>query len=328
MFKSKNLQYSICNNFLFFFFFFRQILCAACNQVYSNDKSKLPRVLYCGHTMCTSCMECRRTNHHTVQCAECPKETRYVSSISKCPVNQSLLKYVEEIKQDEEPNSQQISTIGQESGSDNAPSPTATKSSEQNAIQNGSSKPLDTQQKLTSKSPHSSRCLENGVRPTYFCVTCKQWVCKKCADIDHANKGTCALAPLKDALIDMKKQTEVNAKSISDLLATMLKEHEEFDSQLEMYMMIMRAAFECLGRKQEFVKKSLKDGIQIKKELEGEVLKLPESQSLPEALAQLKATDDKATSIQQWVASEAGRVGNVDKIERSAKVSSSFSICF
>lgn len=271
--------------------------------------------------MCTSCIESRRTGYHKVQCEVCPKETRNVKSVKDCDVNHSLLKRAEEFKREENPESQKISNIVQESGSDNAPSLTATKSSKKDTVQNGSSKPSDTQQKLTPESPHRSRCLESGVRPTHFCLKCKQWVCTKCADIDHANKGTCALTTKINALSDMKKQTEASAKSTSDLLSTTLREHEVFDSQLEVYLMIMRAAFDCLGKVQEFVKKSLYDGIQKKKELEGEVSKLPETHNLPEALAQFKAVDDKATSVQHWVASEAVRVGNPDEIKRSAKVS-------
>ncbi|KAK3858273.1 hypothetical protein Pcinc_035529 [Petrolisthes cinctipes] len=304
--------------------FTREIICAVCEEVYSSDKGKVPRFLYCNHRMCTSCIVSRRTPHHKVQCGVCTTVTFKVLNINGCPIDHEMLKYLKQYTEQvkpakEKPDSQQSFSIGQEDSSENVHIPTATKNSQQNNKQKGSSKPSDTQQKLPLKSPHNSQCIDKGVRPTQYCIKCKQWVCKKCADIDHTKKGTCALASIKDALGDMKKQNEANAESTSDLLTTMLRELEDFDSQIEESLMIMRAAFEYMGKKQELVKKSLQDGRRVKEELETEASKYSEKTNLPEALAMFKVVDDKVTSAEEWVANETTRIGNPDKIEESTK---------
>ncbi|KAK4301851.1 hypothetical protein Pmani_026026 [Petrolisthes manimaculis] len=305
--------------------FTRELICAVCEQVYSSDKGKVPRFLYCKHRMCTSCIEKRRTRDHKVLCGECTKVTFNVLNINnKCPVDHEILNHLKQYTEQvepvkEKPDSQQSFSIGQEDSSENVHTPTATKNSQQNNKQKGSSKPSDTQQKLPLKSPHNSQCIDKGVRPTQYCINCKQWVCKKCADIDHTKKGTCALASLKDALSDMKNQNKANAESTSDLLTTMLRELEDFDPQIEESLMIMRTAFELIGKKQELVKKSLQDGRRVKEELETEASKYFETVNLPEALAVFKAVDDKVTSAEQWVANETTRIGNPLKIEGCTK---------
>lgn len=309
----------------------RWIECAGCDQMY-NLEDRLPRVLYCGHSMCTSCMANRRNCWHEVPCAECKVNTYEVLNVKAHPVNHSLLKLLPEkdsLKTDKsegEKNSDNSHEIScnksfindQKVNSGNKPTVTVTGSSEKEDQKECYAQTSNRRPELPLKSPHSSKCLEMGVPPKLYCVKCKQWVCKKCADIDHTKKGSCALAPPKDALTDMKRQHENTASATTDSLTLSLKELERHDSQLEMYSMIMRAAFECIGKKQEHIQKTLQDGKQVKKELEAKITELPNKKNVHDALAQFQSVDDQVSIAHQWMSDEAGNIGNV-KIEKSAK---------
>lgn len=245
--------------------------CVVCYEIYDN-KTRKPRSLRCGHTVCSLCVPSliKRT---VVGCPVC-REVSTASNVEELPVNFPVLQMLE-----------QLSPI---------------KSSKKS----GKSKPQENPSSSGKKSPHGSRCLDQGVRPCFYCDVCCQWVCDKCASIDHQSKRSCQVIPLKDALQQMKQRHEGNADAAKSGLADALAEISSYQNTLKSYSLLMRATFECIEEEHDRTKKSIDEGHQKAKELAATVSRFPEAKCLPDSLIAFSDVKKQCAAIQKWNSDE------------------------
>ncbi|XP_045583176.1 titin homolog [Procambarus clarkii] len=299
----------------------RKLCCDNCNENY-NCSNKKPRILHCRHSICSECAQTLLINtYKTIVCPFCNRQTWYVHDIDKLPYNHSILKGLQE--QSAKP----IVTIGKNDGSGNQKcvtkqsftgeksyratpehaqgSPVTVESERKQCKpvlpQNGSRSEMHT------ASPHNSQCLEFRARPSFHCANCQQWVCDKCGQIDHNERKGCVLIPLRDTLTQMKQQHENSASATCSTLNTATKELKNSCDDLDVFLLSMRAALECIEREHKNLKEDLQEGIQKERSIKDSVVKLPECKNLPESLAGFKDVEACCAASQEWISRVASR---------------------
>ena len=68
--------------------------CIICTLEYGMAAGRIPRVLNCGHTFCTECLQqCMRID--TIPCPFCSQQTRVIGDIRRVPMNFSILEMLQ-----------------------------------------------------------------------------------------------------------------------------------------------------------------------------------------------------------------------------------------
>lgn len=273
----------------------RALICGSCGEKF-NLKKKLPRNLYCGHSLCTLCISEQTYYGHHVACPLCPLHTRHVKNASECPVNQPLLKILSEesmqydVAQEKEskgphlPEGSDIRQHQSQPGND--------------SVARGGMGQLG-HQSLPPRSPHGSKCLESGVRPSSYCCTCKVWVCARCAEAEHSTKR-CSVKPLKDQLAAMKQDNDQEGKRAQEQLNNSLQSLENSLDEDKTFLMWMRVAYERIEKKNTIMEKKLEEGRELMKKLTDAMEAASIARNLPEALAEFQGKEDMAKTAQQW----------------------------
>lgn len=318
---------------------FRGLVCGLCEDKY-NCRTRIPRNLFCGHSVCTSCAQ-KLLRYNVIHCPYCKVRTLRVQSAEKLPVNLPLMAFLPD-----EATAKPIVTVSNNEETGNQPHSTevgatggqqyhsSLKHTEKSIVTVRNTELMGSQQycdlnystgeshsPTLERSPHGSRCLEVGVHPTAHCAGCEQWVCDICGRIDHHEKKGCALIPLKETLIQMKQEKENNLKAIGESLSRSLKETRDYSDQLDVLLLSMGAAFECLGKEQQCIRKTLQEGLEMRKNLEVLVSKLPQVNNLPEVLLYFQAVENDCAATQHWISDRASRAINNDKVKTAGKVS-------
>lgn len=274
--------------------------------------------MYCRHSFCTTCIQERIKPDFTVACPYCPIQTWNIKKAHWCPVNEFLVQILEEeVRKD----------FHMEKNYGNVAYSSAPNDRRQHHLQPGNSSTEISGNKQSvikfekgeynapARSPHGSKCMAMGVHPTYYCSTCIEWVCAKCAETEHVTRK-CSLKPLKDQLAEMKQNYNLTAKKTQNLLRkTVQNLQKDFDEE-EIFQLWMRATFESMGKKQESIKKSLQVGQGLLNTLSDIMQTEPSTENLLEALASFQIMEDIAGEAHRWSVDECSAVG-ADK-ERSA----------
>lgn len=280
---------------LFFFPSVSVLICGSCREKFNLQK-KLPRNLYCGHSLCTQCLSEHVYHSHTVPCPSCPVQTWHIKSASDCQVNQPLLKILNEegmqydVAQEKESEGPHLPVAGDRRQHQSQPD-------NKRVEKGGMEQPGN--QSLPPESPHGSKCLESGVRPSFYCCTCKVWVCARCAEAEHSTKR-CSVKPLKDQLAAMKQNNVQEGKRAQEHCSNSLRSLENSLDEDETFLMWMRVAYQFIDKKQSIMKKKLEEGKDLMKKLTDAMEAVSVARNLPEAFAEFQRKEDLAKAAQQW----------------------------
>lgn len=238
-------------------------------------------------------------------CPQCQKYTWYAKRTDDCPVNQPLLKILsEESNQDDIIKRKEGKGVHFPKGND----------ARQYQSQPGNNMARSGIEQVGNKSlpprsPHGSKCLEIGVRPSSYCCTCKVWVCARCAEAEHSTRK-CSLKSLTDQLLIMKQENELQGKRAQQLLSKSVQTLEKSFDEDKIFLLWMRAAFECIEKKQNCMEKKLEEGRELMKKLTDAMESESVAKNLPEALAEFQGVDDIAKAAQQWESGAGIQAGN------------------
>lgn len=270
------------------------LVCGSCNEEY-DFKERLPRNLYCGHSICTKCIERRTDPTFSVSCPHCPTKTWNKRKATQCPTNELLLKILSEaIKQNVMERTQEENTPHSFSGNDRRQSHT------QHGRNGTAGSKFERVEHITpQRSPHGNKCIEMGVRPSHYCSVCMVWVCPRCAEAEHKTRK-CSLIPLKEQLTKMKQNYELTGKRAHELLKKSLQSLENECDQENTLLLWMRAAFESIEKKQANMKKVLQEGRELMDTLSDAMKSVPNAQNLPEALTTFQIMEDVSGEAHQW----------------------------
>ncbi|XP_063864472.1 uncharacterized protein LOC135102838 [Scylla paramamosain] len=294
----------------------RRLICGSCQEKY-NFKEKMPRELYCRHSICTSCIRERINPDFSVACPHCPVQTWNIKKAHWCPVNEFLIQKLGEIQKDD-----YMDEIDENMAYSSAPcdkrqshSQPGNGNTERSGNKQSLSKPKKGEYNAPARSPHGSKCIAMGVHPTHYCSACIVWLCAKCAEAEHMI-GKCSLKPLKDQLTEMKQNYNLNAKRTQELLKKSIQSLENDCNEEKIFQLWMRAAFENMEKKQENIKQSLQVGRKLLNTLSDVMQTEPSTENLIEALTSFQIMEDIASEVHQWWSDECSAMG-VD-MERTA----------
>ncbi|XP_066939351.1 uncharacterized protein [Macrobrachium rosenbergii] len=269
--------------------------CRSCQNFY-HRKDCLPRTLLCGHSVCSVCLTMLLKDAR--RCQECGKPLGDKQDLESFPPNFQLLDIIEaeftkenagERREEKRlcrtslEHSKPVVTLGSEEPGKIAPGDTGKRD-----------RPI-----FHERSPHGSKCLDYGIKPSYHCALCLKWVCEKCGNIDH-RQSKCHLIPKAEALDQMKEAQLDGAKTAKEALESTLTELVKYEESLDSFSFAMQAAFEAVVTEKERVKSMKEDGVKKIKGLNAVVEDLPNAKNLPDALAALGLVEDKCRGTQVW----------------------------
>lgn len=288
----------------------RRLICGSCQEKY-NFKEKMPRELYCRHSICTSCIRERITPDFSVVCPHCPVQTWNIKKAQWCPVNEFLIQILgEEIQKDiymEEIDETKAYSSGPGGRRQYHPQP-GNSSTERSGNKQSMNKSEKGEYNGPVRSPHGSKCIAMGVHPAYYCSACSVWVCAKCAEVDHATRK-CSVKPFKDQLKEMMQNYNLTAKGTQELLKKSVQSLENECGEEEIFQLWMRATFQSMEKKQENIKKSLQEGRELLSTLSDIMQTVPSTENLTEALAAFQIMEDVAGEAHRWSVAECSAMG-------------------
>ncbi|XP_068251204.1 uncharacterized protein [Palaemon carinicauda] len=148
-------------------------LCEFCGG-YMGDENQLPRVLSCGHTFCSQCINDFFKNCK-FECFKC-RSTHHTKRPGRIPANHTLLKI---IKAKESPYSGPIDMpLGQIKDADLARyrKPQSSCSGQ---------KSIRISKTLEEPEQHAGKCDKHALYCKLWCKRCKEWICKDCTLVNH-----------------------------------------------------------------------------------------------------------------------------------------------
>lgn len=304
-------------------FSFRGLMCGSCDEMF-NLHERLPRNLFCGHSICSYCIIIQARDSGFVPCPICRKHTWHVKSLEQLPVNQPLLEFLPEelIQDDARRESKERRGLHVYEGRDreqyhDQPGNNIARS----GMRQGGNK------FIPPRSPHGSKCMEIGVRPSVYCRSCSAWVCSRCAETEHSNRR-CSVIALKDQLASMRKKNIEEGNRAQELLSKSLQDMEKSLNEDNIFLILIKTALECVEKKQECIKKELREGRKLRESLTDAIKSVPGATNLPEALTVFQEIEDKSSGAQEWVSNSELRATGDDQEKTSClKVSNECKYC-
>ena len=145
------------------------------------------------------------------------------------------------------------------------------------------------------------------------------WICGKCAEAEHMI--SCFVEPLKDQISEMKQKCNLTGKSTQELLRKSLQSLENYCDQEKIFHLWIKAAFECMEKKQEKRKKALQEGREMINILTDVMEEMSKDQNLPAALAVFQIVEDTASEALKWSSSTELRAMDADEMTACLRVS-------
>ena len=142
--------------------------CSICFEKYGS-KEKSPRVLACGHSLCTNCL--RIIVNRKPECPTCRQDLNVTTSVESIPINLSIKSLIER---------------------QNAAFLNKSKSIAENGASTSSSSSL----------PHNGKCKDHSNYKQMRCMDCKIFLCGTCAVLSH---GTCRVLLISKAINELKR---------------------------------------------------------------------------------------------------------------------------
>ncbi|XP_068206167.1 tripartite motif-containing protein 75-like [Palaemon carinicauda] len=182
-----------------------------------GDEDKKPLVLPCGHTFCTPCV-CEFFKGSNCKCPTCicQHHSRNVNSI---PVNYTLLEIIKAESYSRDEKDTDLKTL-----------PALCKDIPNHSnIEKKSPKILpeykiENAQSFKELLLPAGRCENHDMHCTFWCKSCKEWICDDCIVIDHPS-SQCEIRTIGEALGELKLEGDLCLKKTIKL----------FDNHFEKY---------------------------------------------------------------------------------------------
>ncbi|KAK7074903.1 hypothetical protein SK128_024739 [Halocaridina rubra] len=250
-----------------------------------DDIGRQPRVLQCGHTVCTACLHCMISR--SSDCPVCFQPLVNLKNVHDAAYNMALYELIMNI--DLKPNVE-----NEKKTRDISP----TNSRAEKPLVDAESSVV-----IPELSPHSSRCLEMGIVPISYCASCLKWVCSECGLIDHPQNKECFLISKGEALHQMKDAhvngVRVTSEAVNDSLRTL----QNYQDHLDALSLSMQAAFESIGKEKERIRCLMEEGHGKIWEMKTSVSRFSKGKNLRSALSLMENVEEVTKNAQQWTTS-------------------------
>nr|XP_053652550.1 uncharacterized protein LOC128702348 [Cherax quadricarinatus] len=262
----------------------RDMDCEVCRLDF-NATSNIPRILNCGHSLCTPCLK-QILKNNSVSCPTCRSVHSKLHSAGDVPKNFSLIKLIED-------NARGNFTVA--GGS---------KSTGSNSSKNASSNWSSTPPKTKEISPHKSKCiLTPEVTLSCHCSKCQVWLCMECGRIDHSS-GECFVTPYKETLSEMIQVKKSEAEAAGKNLKESKNEICSYQEKLASCSLALQITGDCIKREQKRVEDILEDGKAQEVQLQSVVSYMSEAKDLSSVLEAFKTVDHSIGETRQWASRE------------------------
>ncbi|XP_068222453.1 uncharacterized protein [Palaemon carinicauda] len=164
--------------------------CSTCAEKYSEER--VPRILPCGHSLCTHCT--RDTLNGTKTCPEC-HEKLFANDVIEVPVNFPLLRLIRSLAEEKVESGELGETLV----------------------------PVFTVEESSTDDFHICNCDAHGSPLSFMCCTCSTWACQDCLVVDHPvfPRGRCQILTMSDAMEKVKSDHEERANQILLVISNM-----------------------------------------------------------------------------------------------------------
>ncbi|CAL4080787.1 unnamed protein product, partial [Meganyctiphanes norvegica] len=172
-------------------------LCPTCSEEYDNEDHRV-RMLQCGHSQCTSCMQAQFTNH-SIRCPSC-RATHTFPNLDSIPINYIAENMKEEIDK----------------------------------LKNQNTLFLERDAAPLAPKLHKGICEEHDAIKVFRCNTHHEWLCSHCTVTEHP-RGDCDVIPIrkqfeKDKVLTKSKIAKI-LKNIDDTKSDITFSIGEVDEQ-------------------------------------------------------------------------------------------------
>ncbi|XP_064102754.1 uncharacterized protein LOC135212938 [Macrobrachium nipponense] len=280
----------------------KTLVCTSCQNPY-NLKELIPKSLPCGHSVCSICL--MGLLEGTPRCKTCGAKFEDKREFDNYPTDYQLQGIIEAMHMEESADVRREENRLSRQSSEHSKQVVTVGSDEPGKNARKRDRPLSQE-----RSPHGSRCLEIGIKPSHYCALCLKWVCERCGQIEHS-QNKCYLIPKAEALGQMNKAQKDGAKSAQEALESTLTELTKYEESLDSFSLVMQAAFESILTEKERVKSMKEVGLKKIKGLNAVVEDLPNVKNLPEALAAINLVESKCMETQVW--QEDNLMGTLDQ---------------
>ncbi|CAL4102211.1 unnamed protein product [Meganyctiphanes norvegica] len=173
--------------------------CSVCYLRYTGDRR--PRVLPCGHTFCTDCLN-TTIEGRSRKCPGC-REYHRALQVEQLPINFNL-----------------ETLIG-----------ILTSNNVTNESEGEGSEPSEVRLQFPGPKERMVVCFEHGLEVNFRCVTHKAWICRRCTVLVHPS-DTCTVRPAEEDLEARKQEQKENVDKATAKLETSLQNVETYEEQL------------------------------------------------------------------------------------------------
>ncbi|XP_066960571.1 uncharacterized protein [Macrobrachium rosenbergii] len=166
------------------------VKCPICMEQYSEER--VPRILTCGHSLCTNCTG--DTLNGVKTCPEC-HEKLFADDVIEIPVNFPLLRL--------------IRALAEEKGEEELTETLVP------------AFPVD--EPSTDQFSGVSNCDAHGSPMSFLCCTCSMWVCQDCLVVDHPvfPRGMCHILGISEAMAKIRSDHEICSNKILQVITNM-----------------------------------------------------------------------------------------------------------